>query len=145
MSSPARGTGVLTRHSSGQVLDVWFPDPQLGEPEEPGAGDGAGLQHLVGDDDARDVVRELVTTVADLDAAPADTADVWLRLHLLSHRLVRPREADLTGIFGLLTNVVWTNHGPCAVEGFELTRSRLQRRGPVTVLGVDKFLSLIHI
>ena len=43
MSSPAHGTGVLTRHSSGQVLDVWFPDPQLGEPEQPGAGDGPGL------------------------------------------------------------------------------------------------------
>ena len=141
MSSPAHGTGVLTRHSSGQVLDVWYPDPQLGEPGLPG--DGPELQHLVGDDDARDVVRELVTTVVDLDAAPADTADVWLRLHLLSHRLVRPREADLTGVFGLLTNVVWTNHGPCAVEGFELTRSRLQRRGPVTVLGVDKFPRMV--
>jgi 2,3,4,5-tetrahydropyridine-2-carboxylate N-succinyltransferase len=122
------------------VLDVWYPDPRLGEP---GAGDGPELQHLVGDDDARDVVRELVTTEADLAAAPADTADVWLRLHLLSHRLVRPREADLTGVFGLLTNVVWTNHGPCAVEGFELTRSRLQRRGPVTVLGVDKFPRMV--
>jgi 2,3,4,5-tetrahydropyridine-2,6-dicarboxylate N-succinyltransferase len=146
MSSPAHGSGVLTRHSSGQVLDVWYPDPQLGEPVEPEgrrAGEGRQLQHLVGDDDARDVVRELVTTEVDLAAAPADTADVWLRLHLLSHRLVRPREADLTGVFGLLTNVVWTNHGPCAVEGFELTRSRLQRRGPVTVLGVDKFPRMV--
>ena len=122
------------------MLDVWYPDPQLGEP---GSGDRPELQHLVGDDDARDVVREQVTTVVDLDEAPADTADVWLRLHLLSHRLVRPREADLTGVFGLLTNVVWTNHGPCAVEGFELTRSRLQRRGPVTVLGVDKFPRMV--
>ena len=142
MSSPAHGSGVLTRHSSGQELDVWYPDPQLGE-REPGAGDGPELQHLVGDDDAREVVRELVTTVVDLDAAPVDPADVWLRLHLLSHRLVRPREADLTGVFGLLTNVVWTNHGPCAVEGFELTRSRLLRRGPVTVLGVDKFPRMV--
>ena len=85
MTSPAHGTGVLTRHASGQVLDVWYPDPQLGEP---GAGDVPELQHLVGDDDARQTVRELVTTTVDLDAAPADAADVYLRLHLLSHRLV---------------------------------------------------------
>ncbi len=143
MTSPAHGTGVLTRHASGQVLDVWYPDPQLGEPDEPQHGDGPELQHLVGDDDARQTVRELVTTTVDLDAAPADAADVYLRLHLLSHRLVKPREAELTGVFGLLTNVVWTNHGPCAVDGFELTRSRLQRRGPVTVLGVDKFPRMV--
>ncbi len=144
MTSPAHGTGVLTRHASGQVLDVWYPDPQLGEPAaDPPPGDGPELQHLVGDDDARQTVRELVTTTVDLDAAPADAADVYLRLHLLSHRLVKPREADLTGVFGLLTNVVWTNHGPCAVDGFELTRSRLQRRGPVTVLGVDKFPRMV--
>src|SRR5215203_392427 len=129
MTSPAHGTGVLTRHASGQVLDVWYPDPQLGEPG--------------GADDARQTVRELVTTSVDLDEAPADAADVYLRLHLLSHRQVKPREADLTGVFGLLTNVVWTNHGPCAVDGFELTRSRLQRRGPVTVLGVDKFPRMV--
>jgi 2,3,4,5-tetrahydropyridine-2-carboxylate N-succinyltransferase len=135
MTSPAHGTGVLTRHASGQVLDVWYPDPRLGEPS---ADDPPELQHLVGDDDARQTVRELVTTAVDLDDAPADAADVYLRLHLLSHRLVKPREADLTGVFALLSNVVWTNHGPCAVDGFELTRSRLQRRGPVTVLGVDK-------
>jgi len=140
MTSPAHGTGVLTRHASGQVLDVWYPDPQLGEP---GGADEPELQHLVGDDDARQTVRELVTTSVDLDEAPADAADVYLRLHLLSHRQVKPREADLTGVFGLLTNVVWTNHGPCAVDGFELTRSRLQRRGPVTVLGVDKFPRMV--
>ena len=143
MTSPAHGTGVLTRHASGQVLDVWYPDPLLGEPDKPQHGDGPELQHLVGDDDARQTVRELVTTTVDLDAAPADAADVYLRLHLLSHRLVKPRETDLTGVFGLLTNVVWTNHGPCAVDGFELTRSRLQRRGPVTVLGVDKFPRMV--
>jgi 2,3,4,5-tetrahydropyridine-2,6-dicarboxylate N-succinyltransferase len=140
MTSPAHGTGVLTRHASGQVLDVWYPDPQLGGVRP---GDLPELQHLVGDDDARQTVRELVTTAVDLDDAPADAADVYLRLHLLSHRLVRPHDADLTGVFGLLTNVVWTNHGPCAVDGFELTRSRLQRRGPVTVLGVDKFPRMV--
>jgi len=147
MSSPAHGSGVLTRHSSGQVLDVWYPDPQLGEPGEPEgrrAGEGRQLQHLVGDDDARDVVRELVTTEVDLAAAPADTADVWLRLHLLSHRLVAPHQINLDGVFGQLTNVVWTSAGPCAVDGFELTRARLKATGAtVAVYGVDKFPRMV--
>jgi 2,3,4,5-tetrahydropyridine-2,6-dicarboxylate N-succinyltransferase len=141
MTSPAHGTGVLTRHASGQVLDVWYPDPQLGGVRP---GDLPELQHLVGDDDARQTVRELVTTAVDLDDAPADAADVYLRLHLLSHRLVRPHDADLTGVFGLLTNVVWTNHGPCAVDGFELTRARLKGTGEtVAVYGVDKFPRMV--
>jgi 2,3,4,5-tetrahydropyridine-2,6-dicarboxylate N-succinyltransferase len=42
-------------------------------------------------------------------------------------------------LFGVLTNVVWTNHGPCAIDGFEAVRARLRRHGPVTVYGVDKF------
>jgi 2,3,4,5-tetrahydropyridine-2-carboxylate N-succinyltransferase len=70
---------------------------------------------------------------------PVDAADVYLRLHLLSHRLVRPNDVDLTDVFGLLSNVVWTNYGPCPVDGFEQTRLRLRRHGPVAVYGVDKF------
>jgi 2,3,4,5-tetrahydropyridine-2-carboxylate N-succinyltransferase len=77
----------------------------------------------------------------DLDVAPADTADAYLRLHLLSHRLVRPGELNLDGIFGVLPNVVWTSAGPCQVDGFEEVRARLEDagRGPVRVHGVDKF------
>ena len=72
-------------------------------------------------------MRRLVvrTVVEDLQAPPADAHDAWLRLHLLSHRLVAPHAINLDGIFGLLTNVVWTDAGPCAVEGFETTRLRL--------------------
>ena len=142
MSSSASGLGVLTRHTSGQVLDVWYPAPRLGPPA-PAEGDPDGLDDLVGKDDDRAVTRELVSTSVDLDTPPVDAADAYLRLHLLSHRLVRPHGADLTGIFGVLSNVVWTNHGPCAVDDFERTRRRLMRRGPVTVLGVDKFPRMV--
>ena len=68
---------------------------------------------------------------------------MWLRLHLLSHRLVPPHGLNVTGVFGLMTNVVWTNYGPCAVDGFERTRMKLARRGPVQVLGVDKFPRMV--
>ncbi|MGZ4461123.1 MAG: 2,3,4,5-tetrahydropyridine-2,6-dicarboxylate N-succinyltransferase, partial [Nocardioidaceae bacterium] len=82
----------------------------------------------------------VLTVVEDLQAAPADTHDAWLRLHLLSHRLVTPHAVNLDGVFGLLTNVVWTSAGPCAVEGFETTRMRLKEAlGHVSVYGVDKF------
>ena len=83
--------------------------------------------------------RDVVRTVIDLDHPPVDVPDAYLRLHLLSHRLVRPHEVNLDGIFGVLPNVVWTSAGPCAVEGFELTRARLLARRPLTVLSVDKF------
>ncbi|WP_407829742.1 hypothetical protein, partial [Staphylococcus aureus] len=81
---------------------------------------------LAGTDDAREVSQVVVrTTIADLSKAPVDAHDVYLRLHLLSHRLVAPHGVNLDGQFGLLSNVVWTNFGPCAVEGFEQVRSRL--------------------
>jgi 2,3,4,5-tetrahydropyridine-2-carboxylate N-succinyltransferase len=132
--------GLATLVADGDtVLDVWYPAPRLGPAtdEEP----AEHLTALEGGDDARGVRRVVVrTAVADLQAPPTDTADAWLRLHLLSHRLVAPRTINLDGIFGLLTNVVWTDRGPCAVEGFEVTRARLAAAyGRVTVLGVDKF------
>ncbi|MBS2936901.1 2,3,4,5-tetrahydropyridine-2,6-dicarboxylate N-succinyltransferase [Nocardioides sp. J2M5] len=137
----ASGYGLLTLHtgaSGDSVLDAWFPSPVLGATE----GDApAELTALEGEDEARGVRREVrLVEVADLADAPASTEDVWLRLHLLSHRLVRPHGQSLEGIFGLLANVVWTSAGPCAVEGFEATRARLRAAGHhVTVLGVDKF------
>ena len=144
---PAWGLGLATRaaaSSGGSVLDVWYPTPALGHGPGPASGNEelrAVLERLAGLDELRGVIRSVVhTTVADLAAPPADTADVWLRLHLLSHRLVAPHGTNLDGVFGLLSNVVWTNHGPCPVDGFELTRARLKAAGrEVAVHGVDKF------
>jgi len=80
----------------------------------------------------------------DLDAPPVDTADAYLRLHLLSHRLVRPRQLNLDGVFGVLPNVVWTSAGPCAIEGFERVRTRLRARGGhLTIFGADKFPRMV--
>jgi 2,3,4,5-tetrahydropyridine-2-carboxylate N-succinyltransferase len=96
---------------------------------------------LLGPDAARGVRREVVVThLPDLSAAPADTYDAYLRLHLLSHRLVTPHGLSLDGVFGALPNVVWTSAGPCAVDDFENTRLRLRATGvAVQVFGVDKF------
>jgi 2,3,4,5-tetrahydropyridine-2-carboxylate N-succinyltransferase len=136
----ASGYGLLTLHGD-TVLDAWFPSPVLGA-----TGDDAPeeLTYLDGGvDDMRGVTRELrLVEIADLDAAPTSTEEVWLRLHLLSHRLVRPHALNMDGVFGLLANVVWTSAGPCAVEGFEQVRAKLRTVVPghvVQVFGIDKF------
>ena len=124
-----------------RVLDTWYPTPALGEPTSDTGVPPAALTALEGVDEVRGVRLAVVRTVVpELQEPPADAHDAWLRLHLLSARLVPPRSINLDGIFGRLANVVWTSAGPCAVEGFEETRLRLRAAGrPVTVFGVDKF------
>ncbi len=137
----ASGYGIATVTFEGAILDTWFPAPHLGElPANP----PAFLSALVGRDDERQVVRELVSVGIELEDAPTNVSDAYLRLHLLSHRLVAPHGLSLVGIFGILNNVVWTSHGPCAVEGFEETRAKLLAKyGTVTVLSVDKFPRMV--
>ncbi|PID55272.1 MAG: 2,3,4,5-tetrahydropyridine-2,6-dicarboxylate N-succinyltransferase [Micrococcales bacterium] len=136
-SRTAWADGLATRTDDGTVLDVWYPSPALGEPHSQPA---EPLAAMAGHDEARGVSTQLVRTEIDLDTAPQDAADAYLRLHLLSHRLVAPHAVAMDGVFGALANVVWTDRGPCAVAGFEQTRLRLMRAyGRVQVFGVDKF------
>jgi 2,3,4,5-tetrahydropyridine-2-carboxylate N-succinyltransferase len=134
--------GLATLTAEGAVLEAWFPSPALGLPPVGTAPDPT-LLALESVDGLRRTQRAFVRVVVDLDQPPVDVADAYLRLHLLSHRLVRPHEAALDGVFGVLPNVVWTSRGPCAVDGFETTRARLQACGPLTVLGVDKFPRMV--
>jgi 2,3,4,5-tetrahydropyridine-2-carboxylate N-succinyltransferase len=133
----AYGWALVSVAESG-VLDAWFPSPRLGQApdQESPPHDLAGL---AGHDEARRVRTEVVHVAIELAEAPRDVPDAYLRLHLLSHRAVRPHGLNLDGIFGVLPNVVWTSAGPCAVADFEATRLRLRARGPVQVFGVDKF------
>ncbi len=139
----AWGWGLASVHASGQVLDTWFPAPCLG-PAAAGTTPPKQLVAAQGGDDERGVRTEVVLVEIDLDEPPATTSDAYLRLHLLSARLVRPRELNLDGVFGVLPNVVWTAQGPCAVEGFEAVRAALRAsRGQLTVFGVDKFPRMV--
>ena len=141
-SRPAWGFGLATTTLDGTTLDTWYPAPALGTPDDDAEAPADLHEHV---DEARRVRVHVVRTVVDLDAPPAGTADAYLRLHLLSHRLVRPNDVNLEGIFGALPNVVWTDRGPCAVEGFEVTRARLRAANQVapTVYGVDKFPRMV--
>lgn len=141
MTKTAWGHGLATTTNDGTVLDTWYPEPALGAPATTEA--PTWLSDLAGTDDVREVTRTLVTTTITLDQAPVDVADAYLRLHLLSHRLVQPNTINLDGIFGVLNNVVWTSQGPCAVAGFEKTRARMQARGPVLVHSIDKFPRMV--
>ncbi|HCT9181552.1 TPA: 2,3,4,5-tetrahydropyridine-2,6-dicarboxylate N-succinyltransferase [Corynebacterium aurimucosum] len=146
-SASARGLATITH--DGTVLDVWFPAVHTDI-----SVDASGTERLeevpqqfadlVGPDEERGVARIAVETkIADLDEAPADTYDAYLRLHLLSHRAVKPHGLNVDGIFGKLANVVWTNYGPCAVADFQMVRGRLASRGPVVVYSVDKFPRMV--
>jgi 2,3,4,5-tetrahydropyridine-2-carboxylate N-succinyltransferase len=134
-------TDGISSAQTSTVLDVWFPNPSLAPLS---ANPEATLTELVSEDELRGVKRELVSIEIDTDSAPKDAIDAYLRLHLLSHRLVKPHGISLEGIFGLLTNVVWTNHGPCQVEAFETVRAKLQAKfGQVTIYSVDKFPRMV--
>jgi 2,3,4,5-tetrahydropyridine-2-carboxylate N-succinyltransferase len=140
MTTIASGHGIATI-AKGITLDVWFPSPALSQlsPSVP-----EDLSALVGTDVSRGVSREVVSIEIDISKAPANAADAYLRLHLLSHRLVKPHGLALDGIFGILSNVVWTSVGPCPVEDFEITRARLKaEHGHVSVYGVDKFPRMV--
>ena len=140
MTTIASGHGIATI-SNGTTLDVWFPSPSLSALSGSAP---AELTALAGTDSARAVTREVISIEIDTTKAPANAADAYLRLHLLSHRLVKPHGVVLDGIFGLLSNVVWTSVGPCAVDGFEMTRARLKAaHGHVSVYGVDKFPRMV--
>jgi 2,3,4,5-tetrahydropyridine-2,6-dicarboxylate N-succinyltransferase len=137
-------TTVIGGPAAGRVLDTWFPTPALGSAakERP----PAALTSLAGSHgsaDARGVRLDVVLCEIDLDVAPVAVPDAYLRLHLLSHRLVTPHGLVTDGFFSVLPTVVWTSVGPCAVEEFERTRARLRRSGPVQVLSVDKFPRMV--
>ena len=142
----ASGHGLATISLSGAVLDTWFPEPMLGNLSNPVL---PFLSALAGVDEIRGVKREVVSLEIDLDKAPESVSDAYLRLHLLSHRVIKPHGANVDGIFAILNNVVWTSVGPCPVENFEITRAKLkQKYGAITVLAVDKFprmlITLFH-
>ena len=141
MGSSAWGHALVGIASDGTVLDAWFPAPALGSaPTEAAALIApSALADEAGPDAARDVTVEVRTVVIpDLDAPAASTEDVYLRLHLLSHRLVPPNSIDLDGIFPLLPVVAWTNAGPMLPETARSRRATLQRAG-ITVHSLDKF------
>ncbi|MFE5535675.1 2,3,4,5-tetrahydropyridine-2,6-dicarboxylate N-succinyltransferase [Streptomyces sp. NPDC056492] len=148
----AVAAGLATIAADGTVLDTWFPAPEL--VAEPGP---AGTERLTADqavqllgaaaakalrlDAVRDVeVVAVRTVISSLEDKPLDAHDAYLRLHLLSHRLVKPHGQNLDGVFGLLANVAWTSLGPVAVDQVEAVRLNARAEGlHLQVTSIDKF------
>jgi 2,3,4,5-tetrahydropyridine-2-carboxylate N-succinyltransferase len=136
LSGGAHGAGIATV-AGDRVLDAYFPNPALGAGEETGTrrtGQAAA-------DEVRGVaVVPVETTIGSLADPPADPYDAYLRLHLLSHRLIRPHQANLDGLFGVLNNVAWTSHGPVDPAALPVAQRRFRAAGePFQVFSVDKF------
>jgi 2,3,4,5-tetrahydropyridine-2-carboxylate N-succinyltransferase len=144
IDSKAWGHGIATLAADGAVLDVWYPNPQLGEapksdalwvvPKE--------LDALVGEDPRRNVTTKVVRTEIDLTLPVTSTADAYLRLHLLSHLLVKPNTINLDALIPALPIVAFTNAGPVAIDDLDRLRPSLQRAG-ISVHAIDKFPRLV--
>ncbi|MEZ2122292.1 MULTISPECIES: DapH/DapD/GlmU-related protein [unclassified Corynebacterium] len=146
ITSGASAVGIANIAMDGTVLDTWYPQPELTVIPPADRGTirlGASklsrrLLSLVKLDEDRMVEQVAVRTVIpDLSAPPTDAHDVYLRLHLLSHRLIRPHDANLDGLESLLATVVWTNKGPCLPKNFEFVRTSLRSRGLIHVYAID--------
>jgi 2,3,4,5-tetrahydropyridine-2-carboxylate N-succinyltransferase len=147
----ADGYGLATIAANGMVLDTWFPKPRVGKPcgssksvfltpEQANAAFGSRAAACFLSDPRRAIsVIPVKTVIEDLAQPPRDPHDVYLRLHLLSHRLIRPNEANLEGLFGLLVNVAWTSLGPCLPEQIEeLCWATRLSTATLEVRGIDK-------
>ena len=132
----AWGVGLATIAADGTTLDTFFRHLGLGNAVP--AGTPTETQSAT--DERRGVAIVPTSLVIDTQAAPTSATDVYLRLHLLSHRMVEPRTINLDGAFGLLTNVAWTSIGPVAIDTLEDVRYNLLHQGQhLVVHGVDKF------
>ena len=139
--SIAFGYGVATIASDGTTLDTLFLSFGLGSLSSTSRPDFSGLLES---DPVRMISRREVSIEIDLGSAPVDVSDVYLRLHLLSNRNVKPNGLSLEGVFSILPNVIWTAHGPCSISNFQTVRAQLLRSyGFVNVLGVDKFPRMV--
>ena len=140
--STAYGFGIATQNQSGQTLECSFYALGLGKAPENNM--DATFKSLIGEDPIRKVKKVAVEVVIQINEKPKDAADVYLRLHLLSHRILKPHTVNLEGIFSLLANVVWTSAGACEIDGFEKVRPQLiSKYANLVVYGVDKFPRMV--
>jgi len=165
----AIGFGVGTKNQKGDWLEVFYPAPLLnpdasllaalestlnysggntvlaldnsklaaleGALRQAGAGAQADILNAF-----QDSTQPRIATVLASDEGPQSVPEVYLKLHLLSHRLVKPHSINLTGMFGVLPNVAWTNQGAVDLAELPQRQLRARLRGELLeVMSVDKF------
>ncbi len=139
--SNAYGYGIATTTDKGEVLDTWFHTLGLGTLSSVAA---PNLSEFEGSDSLRGVTKKAISLEIDITAAPTSVSDAYLRLHLLSHRIVKPHGISLDGIFGILPNVAWTSAGPCSLATINEVAPKLRAKlGALTIFSVDKFPRMV--
>ena len=151
MTTGASATGIANIAMDGTVLDTWYPNPQLDDTVTESGTRRLGAQDLTPqllrqvllDEDRRVEQVAVRTTIADLSKPPVDSHDAYLRLHLLSHRIVTPHSIQMTEVFDELNIVAWTNKGPCQPDNFEALRTNLRMRGLIHVYSIDRMPRMV--
>lgn len=151
ITSGAVATGIANIAMDGTVLDTWYPAPTLSDTVTTTGTRRLGAQDLtpqllrqvILDEDRRVEQVAVRTQIADLSAPPIDPHDAYLRLHLLSHRLVKPHTINTTGLYDVLNVVAWTNKGPCLPDNFEQIRTHLRVRGLIHVYSIDRMPRMV--
>ena len=138
----AFGVGVASVNSDNQIIEARFLKAELSKIDEKQI--AGSIDSLISQDLIRKISTKKISIQISLDAAPKDVADVYLRLHLLSMRKVKPNQINLDGVFGILPNLIWSSIGPCQLENFEIVRAELLAKYPaIAFYGVDKFPRMI--
>ncbi|MEK9926836.1 MAG: 2,3,4,5-tetrahydropyridine-2,6-dicarboxylate N-succinyltransferase, partial [Halieaceae bacterium] len=155
------GLGLATKNNKGEILEVFYPKPLCdlsgdlagmlsdvtGELDDAALNELASALLATGEEEQAGIAQQMretsgtvIATPLTSNTAPASVADAYLKLHLLSHRLVRPHGTDLDGLFGLLPNVAWTNQGAVCLNDLAQRQLDSRLRGEVLeVASVDKF------
>ena len=138
----AFGVGVASVNSDNQIIEARFLKAELSKIDEKQI--ASSIDSLITQDLVRKISTKKISIQISLDTAPKDVADVYLRLHLLSMRKVKPNQINLDGVFGILPNLIWSSIGPCQLENFEIVRAELLAKYPaIAFYGVDKFPRMI--
>jgi 2,3,4,5-tetrahydropyridine-2-carboxylate N-succinyltransferase len=131
-----KATGLLTKSSSGETLDAYFPVIEFNDQK-------TDIQDINTHNSVKELV-EIHWTQKDLDEPIEDVVSAYLKLHLISYRFVLPNSINLDGLFNALPNVAWTNKGPISIDEIdqELLNSK-QNKNDLFIRSLDKFPQLV--
>jgi len=131
-----KATGLITKSSSGETLDAYFPVIEFNDQK-------TDIQNISTDNLEKEVVK-IHWTQKDLDKPIEDVVSAYLKLHLISYRFVLPNSINLDGLFNALPNVAWTNKGPISIDEIdqELLNSK-QNKNDLFIRSLDKFPQLV--
>ena len=116
------GLGIGTNNGDGDWIEMFFAEENISAESM----------------DSSDSAYEFVSVNDDM--APTSVPEAYLKLHLLSYRLVKPNETNLDGIFGILQNVVWTSEGPFSIKDFKKAQLEARKANQhILVHSIDKF------